>query len=57
MDPVAYGRFQDFMFNEKQITKQLPRQTFIAASPMLIENANGFDRQEIIAAATACKEW
>lgn len=57
MDPAAYGRFQEFMFNEKQITKQLPRETFIAASPMLIENANRFDRQEIIAAATACKGW
>ncbi|VTU40233.1 ABC transporter, substrate-binding protein, aliphatic sulfonates family [Variovorax sp. PBS-H4] len=57
MDPAAYGRFQDFMFDEKQITKQLPRETFIATNASLIENANRFDREEVIAAATTCKGW
>jgi len=56
MDVAAYGRFQDFMMNEKLITRTLPPQTFIIDKPGFIEAINRFDHQAVIAAAKSCKD-
>ena len=55
MDVAAYGRFQDFMFEEKLITRKLPPQTFIIDKPGFTEAINRFDHQAVIDAAKACK--
>lgn len=56
MDVAAYGRFQDFMFDEKLITKKLPPQTFVISKPGFIEAINRFDQAAVIAAAKSCKD-
>ncbi|MFW7347287.1 MAG: ABC transporter substrate-binding protein [Pigmentiphaga sp.] len=55
MDLGAYGRFQDFMFQEKLIKRTLPAATFIIDKPGFIEAVNRFDHEAIIADAKACK--
>ena len=55
MDPAAYGRFQDFMFDEKLIQKKLPARTFLIDKPGFVEAVNRFDRNAVIADAKACK--
>jgi NitT/TauT family transport system substrate-binding protein len=56
MDVAAYGRFQDFMFDEKLITKKLPPQTYVINKPGFIEAINRFDQAAVIAAAKSCKD-
>jgi NitT/TauT family transport system substrate-binding protein len=55
MDVAAYGRMQDFMFDEKIIAKKLPPQTFVIDKPGFTEAANRFDHAAVIAAAKACR--
>lgn len=55
MDVAAYGRFQDFMFEEKLIKKKLPPQTFLINKPGFAEAINRFDHAAVIADAKACK--
>lgn len=55
MDVASYGRFQDFMRDEKLITKTLPAQTFVINKPGFFEAVNRFDHAAVVAAAKACK--
>ena len=55
MDLNAYSRFQDFMFEEKLITKKLPIASLIINKPGFTEAINRFDHNAIIAEAKACK--
>lgn len=54
MDPKAYSRFQDFMFDEKMISGKLPAASFLINQPGFIEAVNKFDHQAVINAAKAC---
>jgi len=56
MDVNAYSRFQDFMFDEKLITRKLPPATFIINKPGFAEAVNRFDEKAVIADAKACKD-
>lgn len=55
MDPAAYGRMQDFMFQEKLIKRKLPPQSMLISTPGFAAAINRFDHDAVIAAAKACK--
>jgi NitT/TauT family transport system substrate-binding protein len=55
MDPAAYGRIQDFMVNEKIITKTVPPQSLLISTVGFIEAVNKFDQKAVIADAKSCK--
>jgi NitT/TauT family transport system substrate-binding protein len=55
MDINAYSRFQDFMFDEKLITKKVPPAQLLIDKPGFIEAVNNFDHQAVIDAAKTCK--
>jgi NitT/TauT family transport system substrate-binding protein len=55
MDPAAYGRMQDFMRNEGLIKRTLPPESMLYLKPGFMDAVNGFNRDEVIEAAKACK--
>jgi NitT/TauT family transport system substrate-binding protein len=55
LDPKAYGRMQDFMFEEKLIKQKLPPQSLLIDKPGFVEAINRFDHARIEADAKACK--
>jgi len=55
MDRGAYGRFQDFMFQEKLIKRTVPPASFIIDKPDFIEAVNRFDHEAVVADAKACR--
>jgi NitT/TauT family transport system substrate-binding protein len=55
MDPVAYGRMQDFMLKEGLIKRTLPPESMLYLKPGFMEAVNRFDRTAVIEASKACR--
>jgi NitT/TauT family transport system substrate-binding protein len=55
MDPVAYGRMQDFMLKDGTIKRTVSPESLLIAKPGFVEAINRFDRNAVIEAAKACK--
>lgn len=55
MDAAAYGRMQDFMFQEKLIKRKLPPESMLISTPGFAAAINRFDHDAVITAAKACK--
>ncbi len=55
LNEKSYADFQDFMFDEKLITRKVPTKSILINKPGFVEAINKFDRAAIEASAKACK--
>lgn len=54
LQAAPFDRFQDFMLQEKLITKKVDSKTLLINKPGFSEAINKFDHQAVVAAAKAC---
>jgi len=54
LDPVAYGRMQDFMLKDGTIKRTVPPESLLINKPGFVEAINTFDHKAVIDAAKAC---